>query len=74
MAIVRCVKHKPLKGKHVYVMSMEPVGYPDTAAICGRKGCEEPGPVWLTEDERLAYVNDQRIFGINTNATDIKVK
>lgn len=74
MAIVRCVGHKPQRGKHEYVISLEPIGYPETAAICGRKECEEPGLAWLTEDERQAYLDGQRIFGINTNAADIKVK
>ena len=74
MAIVRCIEHLPKGQKHEYVLSLEPVGYPETAAICGRSECEESGLVWLTEDERHAYLDGQRIFGVNTNAVDIRVK
>lgn len=74
MAIVRCVEHKPQKGKHEYVISLEPVGYPDTAAICGRLGRENSGVMWLTEHERQAYLDGQRVFRIMTNAAHIRVK
>jgi len=73
MALVRCIEHRPQKGKHEYVISLESVGYPDTAAICGRPGCENSGLVWLTEDERQAYLDGQRVFRIMTNAAQIRV-
>ena len=30
---------------------MRPVGYPDTAIICGSLSCLEPGVIWLEQDE-----------------------
>lgn len=74
MAIVRCVEHLPEGRKAEYVMSLNPIGYPDTAAVCGREGCEQPGLVWLTEDERLAYVDGQRVFEVKTNAIKVRVE
>ena len=51
MAIVRCVEHIPEGKDGGYVISIEPVGYPETAAVCGRKECNNPGLVWLKRDE-----------------------
>lgn len=75
MALVRCVEThgRPTGRKHNYVMSVKPVGYPETAAICGREGCEYPGLVWLTETERAAYRKGHRIFSVPTAAVKIKV-
>lgn len=73
MAIVRCVEHKPKGRSEPYVMSLNTVGYPNTAAICGREGCEKPGLVWLTEDERQQYVSGRRVFGFNTAVIKVRV-
>jgi len=54
-------------------MSVKPVGYPDTAAICGRKGCEYPGLVWLTGEEQAEYQKGRRIFTVPNAAIKIKV-
>ncbi len=43
--LVRCEKH-PSKPYHY---TANPVGYPRTAAVCGR--CENPGKVLLNEAE-----------------------
>jgi len=76
MALVRCeeVHGQPTGVKHRYVMAVKPVGYPDTAAICGLKGCEYPGLVWLTEEEHAEYQTGQRIFAIPNAAVKIKVE
>jgi hypothetical protein len=52
---------------------VEPVGYPDTAAICGLSGCERPGLVWLDEDEKAAYARGQRVFRVPNAAVKIRV-
>ena len=41
---------------------MRPVGYPNTALICGSTYCEEPALVWLERHEKAAYDRDERIF------------
>jgi len=75
MAIVRCKQHGRPKGRtQRYVTSVRPVGYPDTAAICGREGCTRPGLVWLTDRERAAYQRRRRVFSIPSAAAKIKVE
>jgi hypothetical protein len=74
MALVRCKRCGKPKGRtHRYVLSVEPVGYPDTAAICGLSGCERPGLVWLDEDEKSAYARGQRVFRVPNAAVKIRV-
>jgi hypothetical protein len=53
MAIVRCDKHiiNRRRAKNKYVRRVKPVGYPNTAVICGRKYCKRPGYVWLTDED-----------------------
>ena len=66
MALVRCQHHGKPKGRTLsYARSVKPVGWPDTAAICGREGCEKPGLIWLTGAESRAYDKGQRVFGFN---------
>jgi hypothetical protein len=44
------------------VSTKEPVGYPDTALVCGSVSCDEPGLIWLEKHEDAAYEKGQRIF------------
>ena len=75
MAIVRCDIH-PLdmsRCTNNYVIIVEPIGYPETAVICGRPGCEKPGRVWLTDKEINQFAEGKRIFSISNHATKIKL-
>ncbi len=62
MAIVRCANHKPLGRTRKYTLSVEPIGYPHTALVCGRKDCVDPGLIWLENTEAEDYSNGSRIF------------
>jgi hypothetical protein len=62
MAIVRCRRHQPTGRTRNYVSAKEPVGYPDTALVCGSVSCDEPGLIWLEKLEDAAYEKGQRIF------------
>jgi len=73
MAIVRCNEHPLKHARHTYLTSAEPVGYPDTAVICGRRGCDKAGLVLLNSRELDDYNNGQRIFQIHTNTAQVKV-
>lgn len=77
MALVRCEEHypDPERTKRNYVVAVEPVGFPDTAAICGRKNREHdnPGVVVLHESEYELYKQGQRVFDPNTASVDIRV-
>ena len=66
--LVRCVKH-PSKA---YLRSVEPIGYPDTAAICGR--CDNPGKILLNELEWKAYQAGQTVFSFNNNVMRVQAK
>ena len=69
MAIVRCKDCRVRSTK--YVESVEPLGYPETAAICGSPQCERPGLIWLTTEELAAYRAGQRVFRLATNTTKV---
>lgn len=63
MALVRCEKHGRPKGRtRNYVGSVRPVGFPNTAAICGLHGCDNPGLIWLEQAELDCYRRGQRVF------------
>lgn len=75
MAIVRCKKHPVNLGlaTNRYVKRAEPLGYPNTAAICGIARCEEPGLVWLTNEELDEFNNGGRYFRVKTFTVKVKV-
>jgi hypothetical protein len=75
MAIVRCDIHPVERNlaKHTYEKRAKPLGYPTTAAICGRVGCKEPGLVWLTHEEVEQFNGKQRYFGVHTQTIKIRV-
>ncbi|SFT08910.1 hypothetical protein [Halostagnicola kamekurae] len=76
MALVRCKDHFPEEGGRGadYKVAVESIGYPETAAICGRKGHDKPGYVLLTESEYELYKQGQRVFEPHTNAAHVRVK
>ncbi len=78
MAIARCKECSPPKtraGGHIYELAVHPLGYPNTASICGIKGCENPSLIWLNlqDNEKDDYEAGRRIFGLKTNSTKVKV-
>jgi hypothetical protein len=64
MAIVRCQDHPPRNNK--YSIAVKPVGYPETALVCGRGETdhEEIGWVYLLPSEHEQYRQGKRIFGL----------
>jgi len=57
--LVRCDDHPSIPD---YRHKVNPVGYPDTAAICGRPGCTKPGRVLLKDDEWKLYQQGQHVI------------
>src|ERR1700731_1363152 len=55
MAIARCVQCWPPGSGRAYALAIEPIGYPDTALICGTAGCERPALLWLRASELIEY-------------------
>jgi len=73
MAICRCKYHSPPRGiKRTYVGFVLPVGYPDTALICGR--CDKPALIWLDEKDTDEFHNGNRVFTGPNNFTKVKTK
>lgn len=61
MAMLCCTHHgAPVGVRHDYGMSVEPVGYPNPAVLCCRRGCHEPGLVWLNKRDMFDYHAGQR--------------
>jgi len=74
MAIVRCNKH-PVRldlATNKYVRRAEPLGYPNAAAICGIVQCEEPGLVWLTNEELDQFNKGERYFRVKTFTVKVR--
>ena len=74
MAIVRCEAH-PVKldqATNIYVNRATPIGYPDTAVICGIGSCTEPGLIWLTKEEMDSYNKRERYFRVKTYTVKVK--
>lgn len=74
MAIARCDEH-PIQRetKEPYKEYALPVGYPDTAAICGGVGCENAARIWLTPGEIKEHHAGQRVFGVKTHTVRVRV-
>lgn len=64
MAIVRCQDHPPRNNN--YEIAVKPVGYPDTALICGRdeQDHDEIGWVYLLPEEYEEFQEGKRVFGL----------
>lgn len=62
MAIIRCKHHEPTGRTRRYVTAVKPVGYPETALVCGSVSCVAPGFIWLEEPEKAAYDRGERVF------------
>ena len=62
MAIMRCEVHQPKGRTKRYIAAVRPVGYPDTALICGSISCDAAALIWLEADEKTAYDRGQRVF------------
>ena len=74
MAIARCDKHTPTGIKHDYRAYALPIGYPETAAICGKMDCEEPARVWLTKADHAAFKRGIRVFNIRTHGKIARIR
>jgi len=79
MALVRCraCRERPTGRGHYtrsYVRSVQPVGYPNTAMICGTPSCDQPGLIWLEQDEATAYDGGDRIFRLQSNTTKVRAQ
>lgn len=74
MALARCEKCGKPKGRtKTYVCSVRPVGYSDTAAICGIKDCENSAQIWLDENEVQDFLSGQDVFSFPNNAMKVRV-
>ena len=63
MALMRCPAHgKPEGRTQEYVRTVEPVGYPGSAVLCGLTGCETVALICLTAAEAAAYDRGERVF------------
>jgi hypothetical protein len=59
--------------KNIYVVRVEPLNYPSSSVICGRKNCINPALIHLSEKEWQEYRQGVRIFEPHTQAVKIRV-
>jgi hypothetical protein len=78
MAIVRCEScGKPtqnVKAPGYGDAPHMPAGHPNSGLVCGKPGCENPGLVWLKQDEEKEYSAGDRIFLIPTHAAKVRIQ
>ncbi len=72
MAIMRCETHKPHGRTRSYVASVKPIGYPETALVCGSTTCNAPAFIWLEREEDAAYKQGVRIFKSFTDTMKVR--
>ncbi len=65
MALCRCqiCGVKKSRSKKNYVTTVDPIGYPNAAVICGIAKCTNPAKVWLDDNDLIDYQNGLRLFG-----------
>jgi len=74
MAIARCDQHPIQRDtKEPYKAYAPPLGFPETAAICGRVGCENPAHIWLAPEEIKQHKSGRRVFGVKTHSIRVRV-
>ena len=77
MASARCREHSSdlVRGatRNTYVARVEPLNYPNTSVICGRRDCQKPVLIHLNEEEWQDYQQGERIFEPHTQAVKIRV-
>lgn len=73
--LFRCESHGPPEGRvYKYLGKIEPKGYPDSALICGRDGCEESAVVYLNIGEFEEYQRqDRRIYRLQYSGHHIEL-
>ncbi len=74
MALARCDNHPSQGTKKIYVASQLPIGYPNSAVICGRKECFGNAKIYLTQEEINEYRQGQRIFSYDSSAAKVRVQ
>lgn len=72
MAIMRCKEHTPKRAKRDYTAAVEPIGYPNTALVCGSTHCENPALIWLERHEKEAFDQGDRIFQAFTASMKVR--
>lgn len=77
MIFVRCAEcaSVPMYRAAMLKISAEPVGYPDSAILCGIPGCSRPGLVWLMGKDAIEYRTERRlVFPLTRNHGKLRVK
>lgn len=74
MAIMRCREHAPKRTKREYAGAVEPVGFPDTALVCGSVHCRNSALIWLELHERERFDAGERIFEAFTASMKVRAK
>ena len=62
--VVRCAQHGlPRRTRHTeYVFGAEPSGGPNPTIHCGKKGCKNPGLVFMDIINAMEYRSGRRTF------------
>jgi hypothetical protein len=72
MALARCETHPP-SNPEKYVRFSLPMGFPETAAICGRVECQRLARILLTEAEIRDHARGVRVFRLDTHTIKVRI-
>jgi hypothetical protein len=64
---------RPGGKKQQYIKNVKPIGYPNKAVVCYRTNCQNPGLVWLNEEDKANYDRGERDFVIWGHSVKIEV-
>ncbi len=76
MSLARCKDHPPMNSRAAapYTAFALPIGYPETAAVCGRGRCSRAACLWLTDAEQRTHAGGERIFSVDSHAIKVRVE
>ena len=74
MAIMKCKAQEPKGRTRTYAGHVYPVGFPDTALVCGATDCAASALIWLETEEKLAYDQGERVFKSFTDTMKVRAR
>jgi hypothetical protein len=74
VAIMRCQEHPPKRTTRRYAGAVEPIGYPETAVVCGSAHCRAAALIWLEQHEMAEFMNGERVFKAFTPSMKVRAK
>ena len=75
MGLALCKQHLPDNGKTdiPYTGYVVPMGYPKSALVCSRGGCDDPAVLWLKSVDLVRFRIGERLFFLGQQKSKVLV-